>query len=131
MRTINKHIIHCSASMHGNAKEIDRWHKERGFDCIGYHYVILRNGDIELGRPISKIGAHVKGHNTDSIGTCLIGDKGDFTPIQYRSLHILHTILKGVYPNITVHGHNEFDKNKTCPTFDVYYVLGLDNEKMV
>ena len=38
--------------MHVDAKIIDKWHKERGWSGIGYHYVIKRDGQIELGRPI-------------------------------------------------------------------------------
>lgn len=76
MRKINQIIVHCSATPEGknfNANDIDRWHKERGFDCIGYHYVIDLDGTIEKGRPIEKVGAHVKGHNSNSIGVCYIG----------------------------------------------------------
>ena len=61
MRTIDSIIIHCSATSCGKdftAIDIDRWHRQRGFDGIGYHYVIRLNGTIENGRPIVKPGAH-------------------------------------------------------------------------
>ena len=76
MREINKIVIHCSATppdMYVDKAMIDRWHKERGWSGCGYHYVIKRDGQIELGRPIEKIGAHVKGHNKTSIGICYCG----------------------------------------------------------
>ena len=41
MREIKKIIIHCSDSEFGDAALIDKWHKERGWTGIGYHYVIL------------------------------------------------------------------------------------------
>ena len=99
MREINKIIIHCSDSEFGSKKLIDKWHKERGWDGCGYHYVITNgiddymvkynknhDGLVQEGRPIEKMGAHVKGHNKDSIGICLIG-KSNFTPAQlYVSL---------------------------------------------
>ena len=51
MRKIDKVIIHCSATPEGKdytVEDIDRWHRERGFDCIGYHYVIYRDGSVNL-----------------------------------------------------------------------------------
>jgi len=38
-----KVIIHCSDSSFGNAVLIDKWHRQRGFDNIGYHFVILNS----------------------------------------------------------------------------------------
>ncbi|MDU3761109.1 MAG: N-acetylmuramoyl-L-alanine amidase [Bacteroides sp.] len=64
MRKINKVIIHCSATPEGRdytVADIDRWHRERGFDGIGYHYVVYRDGSIHAGRDVAKIGAHCKG----------------------------------------------------------------------
>ena len=70
-------IIHCSATREGddsiNAEVIDRWHKERGWKGIGYHYVVLMDGTIETGRMVDQCGAHTKGHNCESIGVCYIG----------------------------------------------------------
>ena len=43
MRKIKEIIIHCSATKEGRnytVADIDRWHRERGFFCIGYHFVI-------------------------------------------------------------------------------------------
>jgi N-acetylmuramoyl-L-alanine amidase len=72
-----KHIaVHCSATRPTalmGVRDIHRMHVERGFACIGYHYVIKRDGTIERGRPEDKMGAHVEGHNRDSLGVCLIG----------------------------------------------------------
>lgn len=76
MRTINQIIIHCSATPEGRdytAADIDRWHRQRGFHGIGYHYVIRLDGTIEHGRPVEQIGAHCKGHNATTIGVCYIG----------------------------------------------------------
>ena len=56
MRKINEIIIHCSASAEGKdftVQDITRWHKQRGFKTIGYHYVIYRNGTVATGRDIA------------------------------------------------------------------------------
>ena len=76
MREIDKIIVHCSATQEGkdiSAATIDAWHKKRGWSGIGYHYVVGLNGNIEYGRSVYSTGAHVKGHNTGSIGICYIG----------------------------------------------------------
>ncbi len=53
MRTINLFVIHCAdtyATMDIGVKEIDGWHRKRGWSGIGYHFVIRRNGIVETGR---------------------------------------------------------------------------------
>ena len=49
MRKINKIIIHCSATPEGRnvkAETIKKWHLDRGFSDIGYHYIIHLDGSI-------------------------------------------------------------------------------------
>lgn len=121
MRKIDKHIIHCSDTADNSnitVEMIRDWHKERGWSDIGYHFVILRNGNIMKGREVEKIGAHCKGYNANSIGTCLVG-RVSFNEEQFKSLQNLHRILQNTFPDITVHGHNEFNNKKTCPNFNV------------
>ena len=124
MRTIRRHIIHASATpntMDVGAREIDRWHKEKGWAGLGYHFVIRRNGVVETGRPIYKIGAHVAGHNKDSIGTCLIGaglSLNDFTEAQKAALRRIDAQIKCDFPHVTTHGHREY-ANKSCPGFNI------------
>jgi N-acetylmuramoyl-L-alanine amidase len=129
MRTINKIIIHCTATPEGRAvtvADIDRWHKERGFSKIGYHYVIGLNGERWQGRNLSETGAHCEGHNTNSIGICYVGGletdgktpKDTRTTMQKIALKTLIEEIKASYPAATIHGHNEF-ANKACPCFNV------------
>lgn len=128
MREINEIILHCSATKEGQdfrAKDIDAWHKQRGFKGIGYHYVIDLDGAVEMGRPEDEIGAHCLNHNAHSIGICYIGGldanakpKDTRTDAQREALIKLVKELKAKYPGATVHGHNEFS-NKACPCFDV------------
>ena len=56
MRRIDEIILHSSATREGKdftVADIDRWHRERGFDEIGYHYVIYRDGSVHKGRAIN------------------------------------------------------------------------------
>ena len=76
MRKINKIIIHCTATPENrphDVADITRWHLARGFNTIGYHYLIHIDGRIEKGRPIEKQGAHCSGQNRNSIGICYVG----------------------------------------------------------
>lgn len=131
MRNLNEIIVHCAATPEGKdftVKDIDSWHRERGFDGIGYHYVVYRNGDIVDGRSIEKAGAHCQGHNANSVGICYIGGcaadgktaKDTRTPEQKESLIRLIKDLKSRYPSIVrVSGHREY-ANKDCPCFDAH-----------
>jgi N-acetylmuramoyl-L-alanine amidase len=134
IREINYIIIHCSdtyTDQFVNASVIDGWHKSRGWDGIGYHFVINIDGTVETGRSIDKIGAHCKARNRDSIGICLIGGRArdinsdgytnadTFTKNQYISLKSLLKTLRFFYPNIITKGHSDFDKNKLCPCFNL------------
>ena len=129
-------VIHCSDTPNGRddkTKDIDRWHGERGFKRnlslapnhqphlknIGYHYVVELDGTIVPGRPLIETGAHVRGHNLDTVGICLIG-RGQYTSDQWLSLYALITTLQATLPNAKdLYGHYELDSGKTCPLFNV------------
>ena len=127
-RKIKEIIIHCSATREGKnytVEDIRNWHKKRGFNDIGYHYVIYRDGSIHNGRDVDIIGAHCTNHNTYSIGVCYIGGckydgltpKDTRTNEQKESLKKLLIELKKKYPYATISGHRDW-ANKACPSFD-------------
>lgn len=129
-RTIDKIIIHCAATrptQNIDAATIDCWHKQRGWKGIGYHAVIKRSGEIELGRNVSTIGAHCKGHNEKSIGICLVGGidenkkpSSNYTDEQWKTLRqVLITLMRHYkLTDQNVYGHSDF-ANKACPCFNV------------
>lgn len=127
MRNINLIIVHCSATPEGRnvaVADIDRWHRERGFDGIGYHYVVYIDGSVHEGRPLNKVGAHCKGHNAHSIGICYIGGvdldgkpKDTRTLAQKDALVNLLMRLKRRFPKAVIRGHRDFAA-KACPSFD-------------
>lgn len=128
MRYIDEIILHCSATKCDRiitASDINRFHKSRGFKCIGYHFFIRLDGTIEIGRPLSDVGAHCLSHNAHSIGICYAGGldsdgkpSDTRTDAQKLSLYCLIESLRKDFPHATLHGHNEF-ANKACPCFDV------------
>ena len=139
MRAINEIIIHCSATrpkwredqtLDAKVKEIGRWHREEGYDMIGYHYVIDRDGAVAKGREDHVQGAHCKaqGRNRHSLGICLLGGHGSnaddefldhFTAKQAIAKDKLIKQLRKKYVGIShVSGHNEY-ANRACPGFRV------------
>lgn len=127
-RIIKEIIVHCSATPEGKdftVLDIKKWHLERGFSDIGYHYVIYRDGSINKGRDESKIGAHCTGHNSYSIGVCYVGGvakdgktaKDTRTDAQKKSLLSLLRNLKMKYPQASIHSHRDYAQ-KACPSFD-------------
>lgn len=125
MRKINKIIVHCADTPDDkdfHVSDIDRWHKEFGWDGCGYHKVICRDGTIETGRDDSIEGIHAYGDNKTSIGICLIGRKS-FTDAQFNSLRDLIDEYIGKYPDIenNIFGHCDCKNanGKTCPNFKV------------
>jgi len=129
MRDINEIIIHCSATTEGrevSVADINYWHKQRGFNSIGYHFVIYLDGSVHTGRPIEQIGAHCLSHNNHSIGICYVGGltkdgkspKDTRTEAQKTALVKLVADLRASFPKAGVHGHCEYAA-KACPCFDV------------
>ena len=125
-------IIHCAAtkaSMDIGYKEIREWHVDQnGWDDVGYHFIIKRNGQYEKGRPEGYSGAHAPSHNSRSIGICLVGGMADdggpennFTLEQFLTLKDLVNMIMDKYSDITeILGHCDVQENKpNCPGFNV------------
>lgn len=146
MRTRDKTdliVIHCSAtddSMDIGRKEIDEWHKAKGWEMIGYHFVIRRSGRIEDGRLQEQTGAHVEGYNSRSVGVCMVGGveaddknkaRSNFTPAQWATLEALVRRLRADYSTAKIVGHRELNPHKACPSFNVQewlFKIGLRTE---
>jgi len=144
-RVIDEIIVHCSATrpewfagktVEQKRDEIRNWHvRDRGWKDIGYALIIDRDGKTAKGRDLDKdgdvweeIGAHTEGHNTRSIGLCLIGGFGsnandkfekNFTKAQDDILRMTLASLTKQFPTIKkISGHNEYAA-KACPGFNV------------
>jgi len=134
--TVDTIFVHCSATrpdwmvdkaLSSKVAEIARWHKQKGWTAIGYHWIIDRDGTVARGRPENNVGAHVQGHNMGSLGICLIGGFGssendpfekNYTPNQESALRQLIEDIKIRTPIKKIRGHNEVAA-KACPGFNV------------
>ncbi len=113
-------VIHCSDTNETDkVDDIHRLHISFGWDGIGYHKVIEKDGNIENGRPEFWKGAHVYEFNDKSLGVCLIG-RNNFNKKQFISLKKILISWKAKYPKARIVGHCYFkNTKKTCPNFDV------------
>ncbi|MEH6728776.1 MAG: N-acetylmuramoyl-L-alanine amidase, partial [Hyphomicrobiales bacterium] len=107
---------------------IRKWHMDKGWRDIGYHFVVGLDGAVYRGRPVAQVGAHVRGHNKGSIGICYVGgvtNDGRLSPKDTRTreqkaaLQALLTSLSIEYPIKRILGHRDFaGVAKACPCFD-------------
>ncbi len=122
-------VIHCTqtpVTMDIDVEKVTQWHKDRGFDTIGYHYLIKRDGTLQVGRDEKYTGAHATAVNGTSIGVALVGGgtpsmswENNFAPIQLETLKTLLLKLKDDYDIEKIIGHYQVDDKKECPSFDV------------
>jgi len=123
-------VMHYSATYPEQdigAAEIDKWHRDRGFARIGYHWVIRRDGRVEKGRDESQVGAHVRGMNAGKIGICVVGglDRAtgpnvgvdNRTPAQIAAQIKLTQQILARHPEALVVGHRDLVATQ-CPAYD-------------
>lgn len=125
-------VVHHSATPTGSAAEFDVEHRDRGWDGLGYHFVIDNghggpDGRVEVGQRwrIQKWGAHTgktpgNEYNYHGIGICLVGDFINHMPSanQLASLRRLVGYLMAKYdiPVENVVGHRDGPGTSTeCP----------------
>lgn len=132
LKKIKQIIIHCSATdlpAYDNIEAIRKFHTDKGWADIGYHYFIDKKGHTFEGRPMSMVGAHCVGQNMTSIGICVSGNK-IFYEEQFAALWFLVSNLienfkikrKDVLP------HRFYNVNKTCPNFDLTKIWKYDED---
>ena len=122
-------VIHCTQTpkdMEVDVEKVTQWHKDRGFDTIGYHYLIKRDGTLQVGRDEDVVGAHAVAVNGTSIGVALVGggtaDMGwenNFNSEQLDTLKSIILKLKDKHDIEKIIGHYQVEESKKCPSFDV------------
>ena len=128
MRKISMIVLHCSGvkpNVHQDISVIDVYHRKKGWNGVGYHFYVRRDGTVEVGRRLEEVGAHVVGHNRYSIGICYeggldsAGEAADTrTPEQVRALRELVERMHAYFPTAVIVGHHDLNPGKPCPCFD-------------
>ena len=132
MRAIDHIVIHHSASpLSTTAADIDRWHRAKGWDGAGYHFIVDREGHVTWSRDPGKTGAHVRKHNLRSLGICLVGDNTTldqrWVEPQITALKVLASLCTSRFTDAVLLGHRDMPDTATeCPGLDVRALLGLD-----
>ena len=123
-------VIHHSASDEGGADRFDEWHRKRGWDELGYHFVIGNGTDTAMGQievgprwTEQKHGAHTKTedgyYNQHGIGICLVGNFDKYPPSkqQMQSLARLVTFLCREFhiPPSHIYTHGGITHETDCP----------------
>ena len=109
-------VLHHASASKCNVNDVHRWHTEKGWSGIGYHFFVDKNGHIYEGRPLDTIGAHCSGHNQSTIGICAEGqiETETMTASQKKAIAELLNYVQGVYPKAVIVGHREL-KPTACP----------------
>ena len=130
VRNITLH--HSATNLDTTAAQIEEAHLARGWEGVGYHFLVEASGRICIGRPIHLQGAHVRGRNYSNVGICAIGDNTvagqEWRPAQLIALRELcHAItLICDLEMADILGHREWEGARTlCPAIDVSTVLGF------
>lgn len=142
---------HYTDQGHIGSEQINASHIARGWNGIGYHFIVKRDGSIQVGRDINTTGAHVGGFNTRSIGISFVAGykcpstkyRGipphsevgpeSITLAQHASFNKFMSAWYKVYPGGQAWGHVDFPRNsgKVDPGFDVaarvYELFGKRN----
>ena len=136
-REITEVVVHHTDTYEDQDIDYDdvyKWHTARNFKDVGYHFLILRNGDLQVARPISRTGAHcLKGHNRYSIGLAFVGgivgsgkkrgsqrNSSTFRPEQWETFKAFMRAFYSVHPGGQAWGHADIDpERRSDPNFDV------------
>ena len=135
-RNISLIVLHCSATrvnQNFTIEQLEACHKARGFQTVGYHYYITKDGTLYPGRPESQMGAHAKGFNAHSIGICYEGGLDEngkpcntLTPEQTARINDVLARLHKLFPKAKIVGHRDLPGTtpKECPCFDAHSIFG-------
>ena len=151
-RDITEFVTHWTATFSNQnttAEDVHKWHRDRGFNGCGYHYLILRDGKLQRGRPLNIKGAHAKknGHNKFSIGIAFVGgfncptgtpnpenftSADSFTNEQWNTYDMFIASFYVAFPSGQAWGHSDTDGGKIDPGFDVQqYVYNKQNKENI
>lgn len=130
-RPIYAAVVHYTATWPGSPitpEDVDRWHRDRGWNGFGYHVMIMLDGRIAYGRPLDAQGAHTGGHNNGTLSLVFEGGLTEAggkigsdtrTVVQKAAMEAVLTEWSQKFPGLEIEGHRDMPKQATqCPGFD-------------
>ena len=109
-------ILHHADASSCTVEDIDRWHKQKDYTCIGYHFFVKKDGTIYRGRQENSVGAHAYQNNYNSIGICFEGkyETEQMPNAQVEAGKELVAYLKNKYNISKVQKHSDVCST-SCP----------------
>ena len=110
-------VLHHAAARTALPEDVHRWHRAQGWAGIGYHLYVRKDGSVHAGRPLRATGAHVRDHNSHTLGVCCEGDYDAETAMPQAQLQALREViayLKTQYPDAAVKRHRDYG-GTVCP----------------
>ena len=114
-------------------EEVKRWHLDMGYIDVGYHWFVDRRGMMYAGRSESIQGAHVYGHNRNTLGVCVMYGTQD-KEVTQETLNALIDLLASICmkykldPQKAIKGHSDYLPTM-CPGI-LYRHLGFIRDRV-
>ena len=112
----NGFVLHHAAAKTASVETVHKWHLDKGWAGIGYHFYVRKDGSVYRGRPENWVGAHTDGHNSTKIGICVEGnfETEKMPAAQKKAIVELLAYLRDKYGDQKVYGHRDLDST-ACP----------------
>ncbi|XP_066109400.1 N-acetylmuramoyl-L-alanine amidase [Saccopteryx bilineata] len=118
-------FVSCAANM----RSMQRFHQDtRGWDDIGYSFVVGSDGYVYEGRGWYWVGAHTRGHNSCGFGVAFVGNYTADLPAK-AALRTVRDVLPRcavraglLQPDYSLLGHRQL-VHTTCPGEALFHLL--------
>lgn len=124
--TLHHTAGNSTATLEESLKEVrfiqDFHQNGRGWNDIGYHFLVDSLGNVFAGRPEDVVGAHVKNGNSGNVGVSMIGyhHAPRSQPVSAASLAAVEKLLRALSLDWQIapaelRGHRDFGLGTSCP----------------
>lgn len=83
---------------------------------LGYHFIVDKKGRVYAGLPLTKVGAHASGYNTNNVGIAYLGDASKTMPAAAKNAikELYAYLVTRVGKNLSLYGHRDLNST-ACP----------------
>jgi len=102
-RPINTFVTYSTGTtIDVDAKFINQIHTDAGFDGIQYHFIIRRDGRVQMGRPLNTAGSSVSGSDVDRIVSIAFIGNSEINVAQGKSYREMMKAVYRIIPGASV-----------------------------